>query len=328
MTYRIVLEPSGRSFPAEPGETLLEAALRAGVGVHYNCSNGTCGGCKVRVREGAAGEERPHDFPLPAAERAQGYVLLCATTPGGDMVIEGEETHDPRAIPRQHLTARVAKLELLESGRADLQLRTPRSQTLRFLAGQWVELGIPGLPPQRLHIASCPCNGMVLHFHLRPSPLLEHFRSGIHHEEVAVDGPGGNFVLDEDSRRPLLFVAEDTGLAPVKSLLEHALALELSQPMTLLWAAGPEGLYLPHYGRALVDTLDDFRFLPAVATEGEPPEEAACRVLTGAGLDLPVHDAYLCGSPAFLAAVGDVLRQGGLPPERLYQTPDLLSGVS
>ena len=40
------LEPSGRSFTVAPGETILEAAIRQGVGLPYGCRNGACGACK------------------------------------------------------------------------------------------------------------------------------------------------------------------------------------------------------------------------------------------------------------------------------------------
>jgi CDP-4-dehydro-6-deoxyglucose reductase len=77
---------------------------------------------------------------------------------------------------------------------------------------------------------------------------------------VTVVGPYGDFLLDEAQQRPLVLVAEDTGFAPIKSLLEHAVSLEWSAPMHLIWIADSGGHYLGNYMRSLVDALDNLQF--------------------------------------------------------------------
>ncbi len=49
MAYRITFTPSGREMLVEPGETILDAALREGIAVDYHCANGTCGDCRAQI---------------------------------------------------------------------------------------------------------------------------------------------------------------------------------------------------------------------------------------------------------------------------------------
>ena len=51
-----------------------------------------------------------------------------------------------------------------------LQVQTPRTQTLRFMAGQRARLTLEQGASAELPIASCPCNGRNLHFFVRAVP--------------------------------------------------------------------------------------------------------------------------------------------------------------
>ncbi|RKZ35374.1 MAG: hypothetical protein DRQ37_06545, partial [Gammaproteobacteria bacterium] len=87
MSVTVEFQPSGRRFTAESADTLLEAALRSGGSPMYGCVNGSCGECKARVLSGETETVRFHDYTLPAAERDQGYVLMCCTAPRSDKVV-------------------------------------------------------------------------------------------------------------------------------------------------------------------------------------------------------------------------------------------------
>ena len=267
MSARVKVMPSGREFFVGPHETLLEAGLRAGLNLTYHCANGTCGGCKARVLSGELGEIGFHDFPISVSERAQGDILMCCTKVAGDLVIETAEATGVADVPLQELTAKVVKLERLADDLMVVHLRTPRSKTLRFLAGQYVTLEIDGLPPRDKSIASCPCSGRLLQVHFRrrkgdpfPKYVFNRLRTS---KKVLVTGPFGEFTLDETSRRPIIFLAYETGFASIKSLIEHVIALELEQPLHLYWVVEKAGgHYMENYCRAWVDGLDSFRYTP------------------------------------------------------------------
>ena len=78
--HAITLFPSGNSFSAQEGESVLDAAARAGVLLPHQCKTGTCGACKARVLEGEARMLNPDAPALSPEEAAQGLRLMCCTS--------------------------------------------------------------------------------------------------------------------------------------------------------------------------------------------------------------------------------------------------------
>lgn len=75
-----------RAVTAAPGQTLLEAGLAAGVPMPFSCAMGGCGACKVRLVDGEVAMEEPNC--LSAAERAEGFVLACASRAARPTTVE------------------------------------------------------------------------------------------------------------------------------------------------------------------------------------------------------------------------------------------------
>ncbi len=321
MSHRIRLIPSGREFTAEAQESVLEAALRNGVNLPYNCSGGSCGACKARLLSGQIGTHRFHDYVFTESEKAQGHVLLCSISAGSDMTLAVDEIGTTHQIPHQQVPTRVARIERLGEHYVNLTLRTPRSQTLQFLAGQHVELRIGKELSCDAAVASCPCNGMFLQFHLAlrlDEPFTQHVFERLRvNEPVEVAGPFGDFVLDESSQRPLVMVAQDTGFAPLKSLLEHAIALELMQPLTLVWvSAYDDGFYMSNLCRSWVDALDDFTYQPLHL---EPGGEVVTAEVIASGVNGPAQcDFYLAGTATLNEGLRNALRKFGAVEERIF----------
>lgn len=340
MSLTVTVQPSGHLLTVEENETILEAALRAGLVLAYGCTNGSCGQCKARVIGGEVQEVRFHDYVLNARERQAGFRLLCCTAPKKGGVVVYAERVRVGEIPVQSLTARVHKLERFGAELAVLSLRTPRSQVLRFLPGQEVSLEFGDIKMQRLPIASCPCDGMHLRFHLRRQTgdaFSEWVFSRLRRADaVRIEGPWGCFSLDEASRRPILLIAYDTGFGPASSLIEHAINIELPQPMHLYWyAPAPGQHYLDNQCRAWADALDTLTYTPlVVATDllrasdmaGASLSPRACQALNPVGHEiigdhpeLGDFDAYLIGPEAFRAAVKRLLLANALPEGRLFE---------
>jgi CDP-4-dehydro-6-deoxyglucose reductase len=258
---------------------------------------------------------RHHDYVLSEAEKARGYALMCSNTAVTDLVIEANEAGRPADIPLQHVSARVQRLERLADGALlRLQLLMPRANRLRFLAGQSATLEIGGLS-EDFPIASCPCDERHLEFHVRAAdatPLTDYvFRSLKTSDLVMVEGPMGEFVLREDSPHPLLFVACETGFAPIKSLIEHAMALEAAEAIHLYWiATAAGGHYLQNQCRAWADALDDFYFTPLLAAGDYG---AALGLIVATHAKLAELDVYAAGPQDFLAAAQNHLLSHGLP---------------
>ncbi len=329
MTAKIHLLPSDHEFPAEPQETLLEAALRAGLAPSYRCSNGSCGQCRARVVSGRLGEIRFHDYVISEPDKAQGTFLMCSAHAAEDLVIEASEAGGVGDIPHQQVITRVNKIERLGEDLLVLHLRTPRNQTLRFLAGQHVSMEIAGLAPRNKSIASCPCNAMHLQFHIKRvsgDPFADYIFSQLRlNQPVALSGPYGSFTLDEHAGRPLILLAYETGFAPIKSLIEHAIALEFAQAMHLYWVVRRAGEhYLENYCRSWSDALDDFTYTPLSGDGADAASTTEHDFLLGGQRivqdypDLAGHDVYVNGPEPLMGQTRDLLLAHGLPEQRLF----------
>lgn len=78
-----MIEIDGRSFAAQPSETILEAAGRSKVVIPCGCCGGMCGTCRVRLRTGQV--EMRHQGGLLPAEEADGWILACSAWPRSDL---------------------------------------------------------------------------------------------------------------------------------------------------------------------------------------------------------------------------------------------------
>ena len=65
--------------PMDEGETVLDAALRAGLDLPYSCRGGMCSTCRARVSEGAVA--MAVNYGLEPWETEAGYVLTCQARP-------------------------------------------------------------------------------------------------------------------------------------------------------------------------------------------------------------------------------------------------------
>ena len=317
MSAHVTIQPSGHEFFVEGTDTLLDAALRNGVSLNYGCSNGNCGDCKARVVSGEVKKIHAHDYVLKEAEKEAGVILLCAYAPVNDVVIEANVA-GARDIPVQRLTAKVKSVEVFNPQVAALHILAPRSQRLRFLGGQRIQLAFGGATG-RYAIASCPCEDRHIEVQVprRPGDAFAEalFTAVKANDAVAVEGPYGEFVLDEDSPRPVIFLAFGPGFAPIKSLIQHAMSLELAESMDLHWVADEAGHYQDNLCRAWTDALDNFNYVP----HAQPDDlEALLAAIAQDYPDLHRFDVYASGTAVQLDRARAHLLRAGLPEPRWF----------
>lgn len=337
MAAHIRVFPSEHEFFLEGNDSILEAALRAGLALNYGCSNGNCGLCKAKILSGQVKKIRPHDYVISVAEKAQGYALLCSTTAVTGLAIEALEADGVRDIPLQRIDTRVKKAERLTDDIMLLHLQAPRTKRLRFLAGQYAALRLSDGALESFPIASCPCDDRNLHFHIRRSSNNAFsdfvFTTLKNDDSVSLEGPRGEFTLQEDSPRSIIFVACDTGFAPVKSPIEHAMALDVAEAMHLYWIAfGEGGHYLHNLCRSWTDALDNFEYTPLVADQhavasgpgqaGLVPQVEAIEGLLARVTDdhpnLHEFDVYLAGPETVANSAELFFLEQRLPQSQLF----------
>jgi CDP-4-dehydro-6-deoxyglucose reductase, E3 len=324
MERRITVQPSGHSFWAEENDSILQAGLKAGYAMPYGCSNGTCGLCRARLIEGEVTTVKHSDFPFNEVEKSKGYLLTCAcAVVSSGVVLDVAEAGSVDDIEQQEITVRVKSTALVAEDLLTVRVQTPRSQRFRFLAGQSTQLSLKRdgemVASRTLPIASCPCDDRNLEFHVgrQSDDQLYEELAGRHGKvkELMLVGPTGDFVLPHAPDRRYVFIAEDTGFAPVRSLIEHAMSLDEDAHMQLIWqATTPAGHYLENLCRAWADALDHFSY--SLLDEAEV-DEIVGQVSEGDGASLN-RNVFVAGSEGFVSTLEDRLLHAGLDETQLH----------
>ena len=85
--FEIRLARSNRTIAVEPGKTILDTVLDAGVMANYSCSEGVCGTCETRVIEGIPDHR---DLFLSPEEKAANKTIMicCSGSKSGTLVLD------------------------------------------------------------------------------------------------------------------------------------------------------------------------------------------------------------------------------------------------
>ena len=322
MTTLVTALPSGHEFFIEGADTILEAGLRGGLALNYGCSNGICGLCKTRVVSGEVKKMQHHDYALTEVEKSLGYILSCSYTALTDVVIEADEAEGVDDIPEQQIPIRIKKIDHPNHEVIIVSVKTPRTKRLRFLAGQQAKLSIDDIVSGNYSIASCPCDDMNLQFHIpnkSGDPVAIHLNSNARvNDTITLRGPNGCFTLNEKSPHSLVFIAQSSGFAPVKSLIEHAMALDSADSIHLYWIAnGSDGHYLDNLCRSWNDALDNFYYSRVFDDKTCHWVQALISELEKNHQDPQVLDYYLCMEQGVTTQIEAFLTGKSVPDSQL-----------
>ena len=157
MTFQVTVSPSGRQFACEADETVLAAAMRAGVGLPYGCKNGACGTCKGKLLAGELdyGAYQQHALALTrSATRA--WRCSAARVPHSDLVIEAREIAGIRRIPDPQDAVPGAAIAAADADVAIVTLQLPANERLQYRAGQYIEFMLKDGSRRSYSIANAP----------------------------------------------------------------------------------------------------------------------------------------------------------------------------
>jgi CDP-4-dehydro-6-deoxyglucose reductase len=329
MTFQITVQPSGTQFACEADETVLSAAIRAGVGLPYGCKNGACGSCKGKVVGGSV-THKPHQArALSEQEKLQGMSLFCCALPEGDVVIEAREIGGSTDYPIRKMPTRVQSITRAAPDVAIVTLQLPASEALAYRAGQYVEFLLKDGKRRAYSIACAPSLERPLELHIRHLPgglFTDHVFGAMKERDILrFEGPLGTFFLREESDKPIVLLASGTGFAPVKALVEHLMHLKSTRPVRLYWGGRrPQDLYMDELCRAWTTTMPDFQYVPVIS-DALPEDGWSGRsgyVHAAVMQDIPdlsSWQVYACGAPVMVdAARSEYVAQCGLPAEEFY----------
>nr|WP_240954228.1 CDP-6-deoxy-delta-3,4-glucoseen reductase [Solimonas marina] len=323
--------PSGRQFVVADGETVLDAALRAGIALPYQCRSGECGNCRSQCVAGQL-EHRPGSTPtaLTADDITGGARLLCCATASGTVTLECREVDGIAGIPLRRATARVTAIERAADDIAVLSLELPDGQALEYRAGQYLEVILRDRSRRSYSMATAAVTGGTrrLELHVRHRPggtFTDHVFGKLKvREMLRIEGPFGTFCLDDRSDKPILLLATGTGFAPVQAILEEAWQQNLQRPITLYWGGRtPADLYRDADCRRWAAERPGLRYVPVLS--GDAPDNWDGRrgrvqqAVLDDHPDLTGHEVYACGSSAMIDAARSTLcSERGLPTSAFF----------
>lgn len=326
MSYEVTIEPLGQTIEVEEDQTILDAALRAGIWLPHACGHGLCATCKVQVVDGEVDLGEASPFALMDMERAEGKALACCAVPQSDLTIEVEIDEDPDAkvVPLRDFEATVESIVELTPTIKGIFLRVP--EDMEFQAGQYINLYIPGLTePRAFSIASAPSQSNLIELNVRKVP--GGIGTGWLHDDLEVgdtlhfSGPLGRFYTRHSDPNPVIFIAGGSGLSSPKSMILELLENGDSRQITLFQGArNLSELYYQEFFEELSQKYPQFRYFPVLSDEPESSDwkgergfvhEAAIRIYDN---DFRNHKAYLCGPPPMIEATIRGLIRG-----RLYE---------
>ena len=330
MTFKVTLQPSGRSFDVARDEAVLPAAIRAGVGLPYGCRDGACGSCKSRLVDGRVIHGAHQLKALSPVEEEAGWILTCCATPQTDLLIEARTVAGAGEFPVQKMPARVSALERLAPDVMRLKLQLPANVVPKYHAGQYVEFILRDGARRSYSMANAPHtaqDGLELHLrHMPGGQFTDHVFGPMKEKDILrLEGPFGSFFLREDSDRPIVLLASGTGFAPIKAILEHMRFKGIARDTVLYWGARARAdLYLHDWALEAAAAMPNLRYVPVLS---EPRDDDGWSGRTGfvhaavmADLpDLAGHEVYACGAPVMVdAAQRDFVARCGLPAEAFY----------
>jgi CDP-4-dehydro-6-deoxyglucose reductase len=329
MSYQITVQPSGRQFAAEPEETLLDAALRQGLTLPYGCKDGACGSCKGKVLSGQVDHGKSQSHALKDDEKAAGLALYCCARAESDLVIECKQLGSVNDIPVKTLPSRIEKLEKLAPDVIELQLRLPASERLQFWAGQYIDILLKDGKKRSYSLANAPHDDAFLQLHIRHVPgglfTEQVFNSLKVRDILRFNGPHGTFYLREDSTKPMILLAGGTGFAPIKAIVEHAIAEQCQRPIFIYWGAKARvDLYQHALPESWAATQASIQYIPVLSEPAAEDNWAGRSGLVHEAVladfaDLSGYQVYACGAPVMIeAAKRDFITTRQLPEEEFF----------
>lgn len=313
----------------QPKETILQAALRQGVRFPHSCRVGGCATCKCQLKNGKVKELTESSYVLSDQDLEQGYILACQSVPKTDLAIRVDNllAGGSTFVPTQF----AGKVEKIQRHTHDIvELAIQLDAPLQYAAGQYALLSVPGLieEPRSYSFAGAPQPGGNRHiqFFIRavPGGQMSQWaqQPTLVGTRVQVDGPFGDFYLRE-SEQPILCIAGGSGLAPVKALLEDALAFKCTRPVVFLFGARTQqDLYCLDALRSLAQNwATELLFVPVLSEE---PADSHWKGARGMVTDYinqflqPHTQIYMCGPPPMLDVAEARLLKAGIPADQIF----------
>lgn len=305
------------------GESLSDAAYRQQINIPLDCRDGACGTCRAFCESGSF--DMPEDSYIEDAltpeEAAEGYILACQCRPTSDAIFQIQASSDVCKTQIHTFQGTLANVEKLSDSTITFDIQLDDSQpNVQFLAGQYVNVGLPGTMETRSYSFSSKPGNRLTGFVVRnvPNGKMSEFLSANAQvgDKMTFTGPFGRFYL-RSVMRPVLMLAGGTGIAPFMSMLHVLEEKGSDHPIRLVFGVTNDfDLVALEKLKELQEKLPWFEFRTVVASPDSHHERKG--YVTGHvendwlnGGDV---DVYLCGPVPMVEAVRTWLDTEGVKP--------------
>lgn len=325
MSYNIALQFEDgvtRFISCNENEKLSDAAYRQKVNIPLDCRDGACGTCRGLCESG--------DYDLPESsyiedaltpeEAAQRQILACQMKPKSDCVVKIPASSAACKTGSSSFPGKIESIEKLSSSTIRFSIEPNDPASLTFLPGQYVNVQIPGTELTRAYSFSSPPGAAIASFVVRnvPNGQMSKYLSDIGKpgDAISFAGPNGSFYLRE-IKRPVLFLAGGTGIAPFLSMLESLAASGTAYPIKMVFGVTNDmDLVALDQLEEMKSKLPGFEYRTVVASPESNHERKGyvTEHIENEWLNQGDVDVYLCGPVAMVDAVRNWLSSAGVTP--------------
>jgi len=331
-SYKVSVEPFGKTFVVGARETVLRGALNAGLAYPFECQTGACSTCKSQLIEGDIKALTDFAYVLDIDEIKNGTFLACQTLAKSDLKVVVRSLDDgmPTILPKRQIGKIKSVLYLT---RDIIEVRVEVAESITYYAGQYANIGVPDTDLVRSYSFATPSKVSnkknELDFHIKiieKGQLSDWFRANDRiGEPLTVDGPYGIFRI-RHAESPIVFIAGGSGMSPIKAIIEESYGIDLKRPAVYLYGAKTQAdLYPQEVVTHLLDSWPgNLRYVPVLSHEPENSNWTGARGLV-TDLINDIHEfklakaqSYLCGPPEMIDAAVSVLTGSGVRGKDIF----------
>lgn len=319
-----------KEITVDGGNSLLSGLIDNEIFIPSACGGkGSCGYCKCKVTAGG-GEILPTETGLVTPQEAkEGIRLSCQVKVKEDLKIE---------IPEEYLSlkqyeTKVVDLDNVTDIIRHVTLQLPEGEEMTFKPGQYIQLLAPEYEGNDEEVYRAYSLASTNSWKDKIQLFIGYVPEGVattyvhHHlnigDEATIIGPFGHFFYQEDSDREIIMIGNNTGLAPLMSIIRHMRENKIDRKATLYTNAKDEQeLYIMKELDEVKKELPNFDYVMAMSSV---PDGVEWDGYVGYATDLVKEnhnlsecEAYLCGSPVLLDIIVKMLTENGMDEKHIH----------
>lgn len=108
MEFTITVLPQEKQFVCQPGETILNASIRANINISYGCRQGLCGSCVGSI---ISGQTHYLSEPIAVQGISHNQILFCQAIPLTNVTIKLDQSRSDKSDEIKSVSARIKTVE-------------------------------------------------------------------------------------------------------------------------------------------------------------------------------------------------------------------------